>query len=96
MLSENQRYALAIVSRLLAATLGGYAFTYAFTAALGQWLPGLNPYDAGTAATLPCFIIYVCCVLWAFHQRRGFREWLLLPAALPFVLLAWGPVWLSM
>ena len=92
---EKAHAVIGIMSRLLAATLGGYAFTYAFTAALGQWLPGLEPRDAATAATLPAFAVYVCCVLWVFHQQKFFREWLLLPAALPFVLLGWGPVWLA-
>ena len=94
-MSEKSKAVLGIISRVLAAVLGGYAFTYAFTAALGQWLPGLEPRDAATAATLPAFAVYVCCVLWVFHQQKLLREWLILPAAIPFVLLGYGPAWLA-
>ena len=50
------------------AILGGYAFTYALTAALARLLP-LSPADALVVATLPTFLVYTVAILWAFAAR---------------------------
>lgn len=47
----------AAVSRITAAILGGYAFTYAFTAALARVLP-LDKVDALISASLLSFAVY--------------------------------------
>jgi len=47
------------------AILGGYAFTYAFTAALARLLP-LPAADALVVATLPAFLVYTIAILWGF------------------------------
>lgn len=55
----------AIAARTALALLGGYAFTYAFTAALARLLP-LDPVDAVTAASLLSFVVYLVFMLWVF------------------------------
>ncbi len=78
------------LSRLLAALLGGYLFTYAFTAALARLLP-LAPGDAVIAATLPSFAIYTVAVLWAFGTRSARRAWAGLLLAVPLALVGFWP-----
>ncbi len=54
-----------ITMRSALAILGGYAFTYAFTAALARLLP-LPAADALVVATLPAFLVYTIAILWGF------------------------------
>ena len=84
------RVRLEVCSRVLAATLGGYAFTYAFTAALARLLP-LAPVDAVMVASLPSFLVYLAVVLWAFAARSAKRVWLGLLLALPLAAIGFGP-----
>ena len=60
-----------VVSRTLAAIVGGYLFTYCFTAALARLLP-LDRFDATMVASLVSFIVYLAFILWAFatHSLR--------------------------
>lgn len=71
-----------VVSRVLAALLGGYATTAAGTAALALYLP-LSRIDATIAATLASFAVYALAIMWAFAARTAWRAWagLLLPGA---------------
>ena len=57
-----------ILSRTLAALVGGYVFTYAFTAALARLLP-LDNVDSMVVASLLSFVIYTFAILWAFAAR---------------------------
>ncbi|MGR1215544.1 iron transporter [Metapseudomonas otitidis] len=79
-----------VLSRVMAALLGGYAFTYAFTAALARLLP-LHPVDALLVASLPCFVVYTLAVCWAFAARSALRAWLGLAPALPLAALGFWP-----
>ncbi|WP_256203170.1 DUF3649 domain-containing protein [Pseudomonas sp. ML96] len=81
---------MPVLSRTLAAILGGYAFTYAFTAFLARLLP-LTPQDALVVATLPAFIIYPLAILWAFACRSATRAWLGLALAAPLALVGFWP-----
>ncbi|UBM26845.1 iron transporter [Pseudomonas sp. p1(2021b)] len=81
---------LAILSRSAAALVGGYAFTYAFTACLARLLP-LAPADAVTVATLPAFIFYTAAILWAFASGDALRAWLPLAFAAPLALAGFWP-----
>ena len=91
------RYRLGVVSRVLAAIIGGYILTAAVTALLSAWLP-MQRADAVITATLLSFTVYACAVLWVFATRNALRAWLgmILPALLAgAVLLArqhegWG------
>ncbi|TLX56183.1 iron transporter [Stutzerimonas nosocomialis] len=79
-----------VVSRILAALLGGYLFTYAFTAALARLLP-LGKADAVVVATLPAFLIYTLAILWAFGCRSARRAWAGLALALPLAIIGFWP-----
>ena len=74
-----------VISRLLAAVLGGYLLTYCFTAALARLLPVERP-DAVLASTLLSFVLYTAFILWAFAvhslRRLAFGVALSLPLAL--------------
>lgn len=78
------------LSRIVAALFAGYLFTYAFTAALAQWLP-VEPRSAMTIATLPAFVIYPVVILWAFACNSVRVVWsgLLLASAGLLVLGFW-------
>lgn len=93
MASEAGR-GLEILSRSAAALLGGYAFTYAFTAALARLLP-LARVDAAVIATLLSFVIYTLAILWAFAARSPRRAWAGLLTAVPLALIGFAPQWLE-
>ncbi|WP_252271053.1 DUF3649 domain-containing protein [Pseudomonas subflava] len=80
----------AVFSRAMAALLGGYAFTYAFTACLARLLP-LDRVDSLLVASLPAFVVYALAVLWAFAARDAWRAWLGVPLALPLALIGFWP-----
>lgn len=79
-----------VVSRTLAAIVGGYAFTYCFTAALARLLP-LDRFDAAMVASLVSFIVYLAFILWAFatHSLRRLATSLLV--ILPLALIGFWP-----
>ena len=79
-----------VVCRILAAIVGGYAFTYAFTAALARVLP-LPAVDAVWVASLPAFALYTLAMLWAFAARSLWRAWWGVALALPLGLLGFWP-----
>lgn len=80
----------SVVSRILAAIFAGYAFSYAFTAALARLLP-LPAQDAVIVATLPAFAIYTGAMLWAFAARSAWCAWLGAALALPLALIGFWP-----
>lgn len=79
-----------MLSRIVAAILGGYAFTYAFTAALARLLP-LNKADALITATLLSFAVYTGAVLWAFASRSATRAWAGLALGIPLAAIGFWP-----
>ncbi|TBU92649.1 DUF3649 domain-containing protein [Stutzerimonas kirkiae] len=79
-----------VLSRILAAILGGYLFTYAFTAALARLLP-LEKADAVIVATLPAFVVYTLIILWVFACRSAWRAWMGIALALPLAALGFWP-----
>lgn len=79
-----------IAMRTVLAILGGYAFTYAFTAALARLLP-LAPVDALIVATLPSYLVYTVAVLWAFAARSLRQAWYCALLALPLALIGFWP-----
>ncbi len=78
------------VSRITAAILGGYAFTYAFTAALARVLP-LGKVDALISASLLSFAVYTGAILWAFACRSATRAWAGLALGLPLAAIGFWP-----
>lgn len=75
-----------MLSRIAAALLGGYLFTYAFTAALARLLP-LGKIDAMIIASLLSFAVYTLAILWAFACRSATRAWAGLSLALPLAAM---------
>jgi len=70
--------------------MGGYAFTYAFTAALARLLP-VNPVDASTIASLLSFVVFLLFILWVFAAVSIRRVLLGLSMALPLAVIGFGP-----
>lgn len=87
--ADGQRW-LEMLSRTCAAILGGYAFTYAATAAIARALPLANV-DAVVVATLLSFTLYTLAVLWAFAARTAWRAWAVIPLAVPLALIGFWP-----
>lgn len=79
-----------MLSRIVAAILGGYAFTYAFTAALARLLP-LDKVDALISASLLSFAVYTGAILWAFACRSAARAWAGLALAVPLAVVGFWP-----
>jgi hypothetical protein len=80
------------LSRVVAALIGGYLFTYAFTAALARLLP-MDKVDALVVASLPSFLIYTLAILWAFACRNAWRAWAGMALALPLAAVGFWPHW---
>lgn len=81
-------------SRMLAAFGGGYLFAYSATLLLNQWLP-LESADAQLLSSLLGVVWYAAAVIWAFTRTVQWQEWLLVPASVPLLALAYAPVMLS-
>lgn len=79
-----------IAARVVLAILGGYAFTYAATAALARLLP-LDRVDALVTASLPAFAIYLAVILWAFAAASIRRLVAGLSSALPLAVIGFWP-----
>lgn len=86
--------AWSTISRIAAALLGGYLFTYAFTAALARLLP-LDKVDALIIATLLSFLVYTLAILWVFTCRSARKAWAGMALALPLSVIGFWPQWLE-
>ncbi|EIZ77138.1 hypothetical protein WSK_4277 [Novosphingobium sp. Rr 2-17] len=96
-LSVRARGRWSVAFRVLAGTLGSYAFTSLTTVILSLLMAriGMNRAEAVTAATLVSFIIFAVVAMVAFHARNAVRAsgwWLVLslPLALAAFLLTPG------
>ena len=68
---------LAVLQRIAAALLGGYAFTWGFIA-LGLALlfaAGMDFHDAEHLAAILGFLVFLTVFLWAFAGRSLARVW---------------------
>lgn len=68
---------LAVLQRVAAALLGGYAFTWGFIA-LGLALlfaAGMDFHDAEHLAAILGFLVFLTVFLWAFADRSLARVW---------------------
>ncbi|WP_409487644.1 DUF3649 domain-containing protein [Pseudomonas promysalinigenes] len=76
-------YRLAVVSRSLAALLGGYVLASLFSICLALLLP-LPQVDATLTGLMLSFAIYVLAFIGCFACRSAWRAWLgvLLPSVL--------------
>jgi len=84
---------LAMLSRIAASLLGGYAFTWGFTTLLiaAALRSGLPFGEARTLAFLLAFLVFLGAFLWAFSTPRLWRLWGVLAGggALMTGLAAW-------
>lgn len=69
--------ATAVVLRVTAALLGGYAFSAALVALLAAVLPlaGMARSEAVVLAAMLGFVLYLLVLLWAFSVRSLARLW---------------------
>jgi len=67
----------AIISRVLAALLGGYAFTWGFVSVgiAGLVFLGVDFHDAEAGILMLAFIVYLLVFLWAFAAASLVRIW---------------------
>jgi len=81
----------ALVSRVIAATLGAYALA-ALTSVAAVALP-IPRTEAVITGILLSFVVYTLTVIWVFAVRSATRAWGgVLVAAVPLLLAAWS-VW---
>ncbi|WP_077047261.1 DUF3649 domain-containing protein [Pseudomonas sp. KK4] len=78
-------YRLAVLSRVLAAVLGGYVLTALASVCLTLWVPMARA-DAAVTGMTGSFLVYLLAVLWCFGCRTAWRAWLGLIA--PSLVLA--------
>jgi len=68
-----------VFSRIMAATLGGYALATSSSLFFSQLLlQSLGIYQALHIGMLLSFLIYACAAMWAFSTSTAKRAWLLL------------------
>lgn len=91
---KTRSAAWPVISRICAALLGGYCFTYAFTAALARVLP-LDKVDALVTASLLSFAVYTLAILWVFSCRSARKAWGGMALALPLALIGFWPQWME-
>jgi len=88
----TRRLWLDLASRVGLAIFGGYAFTYAATAALARLLP-LQRFDAAMLPSLLSFALYTAVVLWVFAAASLRKVVLGLALAVPLALIGFWPSW---
>lgn len=79
--SPDRTFPIVVVGRLVAAILGGYAFssgTAAFVAVALSVVLGMSRADAALTAGMLAFLVYLAAVIWAFAERRIARLYLVL------------------
>nr|WP_246335788.1 DUF3649 domain-containing protein [Azomonas macrocytogenes] len=76
--------------RVAAATIGGYFFTYACTAAMARLLP-LARFDAVMVSSLLAFAVYTAVIVWVFAAASAWRAWLGIALALPLAIIGFWP-----
>ncbi|MCD2513197.1 DUF3649 domain-containing protein [Comamonas endophytica] len=80
---------VALVSRIVAALLGGYALA-ALTSLAALALP-MDKIQGMLTGMLLSFVVYAGAVIWVFAARSARRAWAgLLVAALPLLLASWS------
>ena len=76
----DSRYRWSIGSRVLAASVGGYAFVSLLAAAAALLLP-MERFDAYLTATMSAFVVYAIVIMSVFRARSAARAWTWLAAA---------------
>lgn len=82
-----------LISRILSALVGGYAFTWGFSSIgiAGLAAFGADFHEAETAVLMLAFLVFLAVILWAFACRSVSRAWLVLAGGGALMTLsAWG------
>jgi len=85
------RHVGPLVSRIVAAVLGGYALA-ALASVAAVALPLGKP-DAVMTGMLASFLVYALAVVWVFAARSAWRAWVGLAVAAIPLLAAAAAVW---
>jgi hypothetical protein len=89
--TQSQRSSWPVIAaRTGLALLGGYAFTYAVTAALARSLP-FDPVDAVATASLLSIVVYLTFILWAFAAASLRRVMVGLSMVVPLAAIGFWP-----
>ncbi|VVQ05297.1 DUF3649 domain-containing protein [Pseudomonas fluorescens] len=67
-------YRLAVISRVLAAVLGGYLVAALASVSLSLWLPMARA-EAVVTGMMTSFLAYLVAVLWCFACRSAWQAW---------------------
>lgn len=84
------RAVLETGNRIIAAILGGYAFTWAITA-LGiavMVAMGIDFHEAETGMSLIAFLVFLGLFLWTFAAESMIRVWLVLAGGATLMMAA--------
>lgn len=73
-MSESARHRWSVLSRVVAASIGGYAFTWAAIVFVALVWP-LPRAEAVGVATMLGFVIYAAVAMWVFVTRSAVRAW---------------------
>lgn len=88
-LSPTTRYRVGMLSRILAASIGGYVLMNIVTVAFTFLLPVEN-YTAFLFSVQTSFLVYSITIIWVFTARTATKAWLgLLVLAVPLALIDW-------
>lgn len=79
-------YRLGVLSRVLAASLGGYVFVNVAALALSFMIPVAEHYKSLLFSIQVSFVLYTLVIIWAFAARSATRAWVgLLLVGAPFL-----------
>ncbi|MDH4990671.1 DUF3649 domain-containing protein [Aquamicrobium lusatiense] len=88
-LTENVRYRLQVLSRVVAAAIGGYALASAIAVLLALIWP-LPRAEAVLVSSMLSFIWYTVAVIWVFSTRSATRAWIgMVAPTLVIALICW-------
>lgn len=81
--------ALHTTNRIIAAFLGGYAFTWGLSAlAITAMVAlGIDFHEAETGMTLVAFLVFLALLLWTFAAANMVRVWLVLAGGAAVMML---------
>lgn len=84
---------ITMVNRIVVSLLGGYVFTWGFTAfgMAGLVALGVNFHEAETTMMLLAILLYLPLFLWAFASPHLSRVWIIIVGGAALMLaLAWA------
>jgi hypothetical protein len=85
----NSQAALQTTNRIIAAILGGYAFTWGFSVLGITSLValGIDFHEAETGLSLIAFLVFLGLFLWTFAAKSMIRVWLVLAGGSAVMML---------